>query len=67
MVGKSPMAIRVSIHEQLGGMQQLVYVVISFNDVGKLLVVNVGAHLSQLKSSCHDMNIWYQVSPYYVL
>ncbi len=40
------MVTRVLIHEQLGGMQQLVYVVISLNDVGKLLVVNVGVHPS---------------------
>jgi hypothetical protein len=51
------------IHEQFDGMQQSVYVAISLNDVGKLLVVNVGVHPSQLESSCQDMNIWYQVSP----
>jgi hypothetical protein len=59
MVGRCPMATKVSIHEQLGGMQQLMYVVISLNDVGKFLVVNVGVHHSQLKSFCHDMNTWY--------
>ncbi len=41
-------------------------VVVLFSNVGKLIVVNVGVHPSQLKSFCKDMNIWYQVSPCYV-
>jgi len=54
------------IHEQLGGMQQSVYVAVSLDDVGKLLAVNVGAHPSQLEPSWQDMSMWYQVSPYCV-
>ncbi|CAM6030721.1 unnamed protein product [Sphagnum balticum] len=49
------------IHEQLGGMQQSVYVAVSLDDVGKLLAVNVGAHPSQLEPSWQDMSMWYQV------
>ncbi len=56
------MAIGFHIHEQLGGMQQLTYVIISFNDVGIFFVVSV----TQLNSFCHGMNLWYQVSPYCV-
>jgi hypothetical protein len=52
------------IHEQLGG--NSMYVFVSLNNVGKLIAINVGVHPSQLESSCQDMNIWYQVSPYCV-
>jgi hypothetical protein len=51
------------IHEQLGGNSMYV---VSLSNVGKLIAVNVGVHPSQVESICQDMNIWYQVSPYYV-
>lgn len=53
------------IHEQLGRRNSSVYSAISLDEVGKPLVVHVGAHPSQLEPSWEDMSTWYQVRSFF--
>ncbi|KAJ7548341.1 hypothetical protein O6H91_07G007800 [Diphasiastrum complanatum] len=49
------------IHSIIGDGKRSIYTGTSLDEIGKPLVIHVGAHPSQLEPSWEDMSTWYQV------